>query len=181
MASATSRAHRRMRKWALWMLDQQESLHTALKSAVPTLYSTMIETVSRFSVITYNEPNSAFTGSNNPERTGLSWMSPFHDKCMRFHFTMDDNSWCILHVPLDSKGGVYTVKNSYLRSNLMQPVADQVETKLLTTIQAWIDARMSLHRIRIRTRKVKEELMMNRWHPDRVMRLLDAGIDVENM
>lgn len=28
---------------------------------------------------------------------------------------------------------------------------------------------------------LKEELMMNRWHPDRVMRLLEAGIDVEDM
>lgn len=27
----------------------------------------------------------------------------------------------------------------------------------------------------------KEELMMNRWHPDRVLKLLEAGIDVEEM
>ncbi len=29
--------------------------------------------------------------------------------------------------------------------------------------------------------RVKEELMMNRWHPDRVFRLLEMGIDEEDM
>ena len=32
-----------------------------------------------------------------------------------------------------------------------------------------------------RTRHFKEELMMNRWHPDRVSKYLDMGIDVDDM
>ena len=36
-------------------------------------------------------------------------------------------------------------------------------------------------RIHSRVKQYKEELMMNRWHPSRVERLLNAGLDIEDM
>ncbi len=45
--------------------------------------------------------------------------------------------------------------------------------------QRWIDYEKSMaHNVCL---TVKEELMMNRWHPDRVLHLLEAGVDVEDM
>jgi hypothetical protein len=47
---------------------------------------------------------------------------------------------------------------------------------------AWLGALLEpFNRVVERCLCVKEELMMRAWHPDRVLRLLEAGIDVEDM
>jgi hypothetical protein len=41
--------------------------------------------------------------------------------------------------------------------------------------RAWREENISKPRVQERTRRLKEELMMDAWHPDRVERWLDAG------
>ncbi len=53
---------------------------------------------------------------------------------------------------------------------------------LREALQAWLRSMLEpFNRVVERCLCVKEELMMRAWHPDRVMRLLEAGIDMEDM
>ena len=50
----------------------------------------------------------------------------------------------------------------------------------LSIIKEWIET-SSVYRQMDRTKEFKEELMMNRWHPNRVFKLLEMGYDEEDM
>jgi hypothetical protein len=57
----------------------------------------------------------------------------------------------------------------------------EVVRKWIRDIRDVNDEPMKRRRIIARSRAIKEELMMNRWHPSRVERLLDLGYDVDDM
>lgn len=57
-----------------------------------------------------------------------------------------------------------------------------IEEACETALRAWLDRALGpINRPIQRCLACKEEIMMRAWHPDRVLRLLEAGIDVEEM
>lgn len=57
---------------------------------------------------------------------------------------------------------------------------DNVRDECRSIVEEWLNTNPVTRQIE-RTRVFKEELMMNRWHPDRVFKLLELGYDEEDM
>lgn len=58
---------------------------------------------------------------------------------------------------------------------------DAKEGYYLAPVQQWLDTVESMERVHANTATIKEEIVAAAWRPERVARLLEAGIDPEDL